>query len=261
MSDVLNKPLPKGCLIFGILLPFVMLMILYAAATGDMVLVEMPFRIIGGWASHALQTLPPFFAKWRSAVFPLGCLVIAVWLTHTFVCRWTKAKRPDLAWRFKYTASIYSLLFLTSAAAIAMSGIVHQFFWLSKEPMIERRGFSERGQLIMQTRNLSQAVYGLANMNGRYPSSLDEVNEYVEMNSYSWCYSKSSDVPEPFILLQPRSIDKLEDDDLMIVSPLITDLNKHAVCYANAAPILVSPEELRDMMKKSQARKISNEDE
>jgi hypothetical protein len=261
MSNVLTKPLPKGCLIFGVLLPFVILIVLYAGATGDMVLIEIPFRIIGGWASHAVETLPPFFAKWRAAVFPVGCLVIAVWLTHSFVRRWAKAKRPDLTWRFKYTVSIYSLLFLTSAAAIAMSGIVHQFFWLSKEPVIEHRGASERASIGLQTRNLSQAVQAIVNMNGRYPSSLDEVNEFMEMESLSWCFNKRNEVPEPFILLQPRSIDKLEDDDLIIVSPLVTSLNKHAVCYANSFPIWISPEELRDLMKKSQARKNSNEDD
>ncbi len=260
MSNVLNKPLPKGCL-FAALLAFVLFILTFLSAGGTLFLLEIPIHLVSGWVFHARETLPPFLEKWRAAVLPVGCLIIAVWLTHSFICRWAKAKRPDLKWRIKYTVSIFSLLFLSSAAAIAMSGIIHQFFWLSKEDVITRRGGSERARVMMHARNLSQATYGFFNMNQRFPGSFDELKEYFGSDDFCWHSEKGGGVPEPFILIQPRSSDKLEDDELLIVSPLITSLDMYVVSYANKNPIFVSPSEFKIIMAKIKKSENSVDDD
>jgi hypothetical protein len=252
MSNILTKPIPKGCLYF-IVMPFLgIFFLLFLGLIDSVFLLEIPFHMLSGWAFHALETLPPFLAKWRSAVLPVGCLIIAVWLTHSFICRWAKIKRPDLKWRIKYTLSIYSLLFLSSAAAIAMSGIVHQFFWLSKEDVIERRGVSDKAILMLTARNLNQAICGSYNMNQRYPHSLDEIVEYYLEPDHHWYSKRGVGVPEPFILIQPRSSDKLEHDEVTLVSPYFHSIDQYAVGFGDGSVRWMKPAMLKRFLNKSE---------
>lgn len=255
MSNVLNKPIPKGCLYF-VIVPFLGIFFLLILGLIDAVfLLEIPFRLICGWVFHVVETIPPFLSKWRAAILPVGCLIIAVWLTHSFVYRWVKAKRPELTWRIKYTVAIFSLLFLSSAAAIAMSGMFHQFFWLSKEDVIERRGVgSEKAMLMMTARNLNQAICGHYNMKQRYPKSFDEIEEYLRPD-YHWYSESGVGVPETFILIQPRSSDKLEDDEVTLVSPYFESMDQYAVGFGDGSVSWIKPAMLKRLLNKSEESK------
>lgn len=250
MSNVLTKPLPKGCL-YGVLLAFVLFLLLLI---GNGVLLQMAFHLVSGWLFHAQETLPPFLAKWRVAVLPMGCLVIAVWLTHSFICRWAKAKRPDFTWQIKYTVSIFLLLFLSSAAAIAMSGIVHQLFWLSKEDVIIRRGI-ERIHIRNETRNLCLFMFHYHQQKGRYPQDWKELETW-DINSYvdGWCL-QIGDVPEPFILLRQTmdngSLEKLP----LVVSPYIQSEDKYVMGYSDGSVRLVEPAMLKRILSESEEPK------
>jgi hypothetical protein len=253
MSNVLNKPIPKGCL-YGIVFPFLgVFILLFLGIINSVFLLEIPFRLICGWVFHVWETLPPFLVKWRVAVFPIGCLFLAGWLTHSFICRWAKAKRPDLKWRIKYTVSIYSLLFLSSAAAIAMSGIVHQFFWLSKEKVITQRSRgSDQGYAMMRTRELCQYMFFYFTENGRYPLTWDELENWNEGHFANGRYLFLGEVPEPFILLNSGSDRQLSSNDPLVLSPYIQSVNRYAIGLGDGTGILVNPEELKKILSEIQ---------
>ncbi len=240
MSNALNKPLPKGCL-YGVLLAFLIIFILiFLGVINSIFLLEIPFRLACGWAFHGLETLPPILSKWRSAVLPIGCLALAGWLTHSFICRWAKAKRPDLQWRIKYTVSIFSLLFLSSAVAIAMSGIVHQFFWLSKERVITHQSrLSDQGYAEMRARELCQYMFFYFQENGRYPHTWDELENWNEDYLVDGRYLFLGEVPEPFILLNSGSDRQLSSNDPLVLSPYIQSVNQYAIGYGDGSVSMI----------------------
>lgn len=250
MSNVLTKPLSKGCN-FVFLIFVGLFLLVFLDAVGGSFLLEIPFRMVCGWLFHVDRTVPPFLEKWRAAVLPLGCLAIAVWLTHSFICRWTKAKRPDLAWRIKYTVSIYSLLFLSSAAAIAMSGIVHQFFWLSKENVIERRSRgSDQAYAIIKARDICQFMNFYHQENGRYPKTWEELESWEDAYFKGFRYMYLGKVAESFILLDGSLDSEPHENKPLVVSPYIQAVDKYAIGFSNESPRLVDAVELKEILKK-----------
>lgn len=120
-------------LLRGFLLTILALFVFVVLLAPSQFILEVPYHLVCGWAFHAWKAIPPFLEKWREGVLPLGCLVLAVLLSNRFIIRWAEKKRPYLTWKMRHTVAMFSLLLLCSGAAIAMSGVVHQAFWLGWE--------------------------------------------------------------------------------------------------------------------------------
>lgn len=196
----------------------------FAGATGSDWLILLPFHVICGWFIHGSKALPHLFGKWQEGILPIGCLLLAAVIAHSFVRRWVDEKFPERTWRVRHTAVVLSLLLLGSAAAIAASGVVHQMFWLANGKVIESNRRADLTEAVNNGRQLMFALYEYQDKNGRYPESFEElvpeIFEYPEsLLRLSWLGRGDGRVPEPWILLKPGFSE--ETIVPVILSPII----------------------------------------
>ncbi len=248
---ILGYPVGK-IVIFAFILFF---LAVFAAGVVGTYMIEIPFRVLCGWAIHGWKALPPFFEKWHAAVLPVGCLLMAFVLAHRFIRRWVEEKRPMLDWRIRHTAAAFSLILLGSAAAIATSGIVHQFFWIAGGKVIES---NRRLHLTVARSNGIQLMLALSefyHQHGRYPRSFDELesDDIVHpeaLKQLMWLELGDGNVPEPWILLRPGSSEIALDEEPVIVSPVIPDEGMVVVGYGVSSVRIIRLENLGDVLGK-----------
>lgn len=232
------------------LMLFIILMILTGGRSAFAV--EIPYHLVCGWALHGWKALPPFFEKWQAAVLPLVCLLMAFVLAHRFVRRWVEENRPTLDWCIRHTAAVYSLILLGSAAAIATSGVVHQFFWLAGGKVIESNRRGELTMAMSNGRQLMMALLDYGNENGRYPHTFEELEmeygEYSGIRRLWWLDTRDGKVPEPWILLRPGSSEVALDDEPVIVSPVIAGEGTVVVGYGDSSVRRIHADKLKEVL-------------
>ena len=207
---------------FLISLIALMLIIILTIFTGGRTafIILIPFHLIFGWALHGWKALPPFLEKWETALLPAGSVILAGILLHRFILRWAKEKRHLLEWRKGHTAAVMSLLLLCSAAAIAASGIVHQFFWLAGGKVIESNTKTDVIKAMINGRQVMLVIREFYVDKGRYPESFGELEgEYGVPRDLWWVETGEGEVPEPFVFLRPGATEIAQDRDALIVSP------------------------------------------
>lgn len=242
--------------VFVLLLALLLFIILTGGRTVFMI--EVPFHLVCGWWIHAWKALPPFLAQWQAAVLPMGCLVLAGVLAHRFIVRWVKEKRPSLGWKGRHTAAVFSLLILCSGAAIATSGIVHQFFWLAGGKVIESNRRMDVTIAMSNGRQLMLALLEFQDTKGSYPQSFEELEADAGEYSYSirrlsWLDTRDGKVPEPWILLRPGSSKVALEDEPVIVSPVIAARGMVVVGYGDSSVRAVPARELAKILETNAA--------
>ena len=236
----------------GFLYGFLLFAIVVLSGGRWVFVILIPFHLLCGWVLHAWKALPPFLAQWQSAVMPLGCLILAGALAHRFIVRWASEKRPTLIWRSRHTAAVFSLLILCSAAAIATSGILHQFFWLAGGKVIESNRRADLTVAVNDGRQLMMALLEFEVEKGRYPHSLEELE--AEMGEYfysirrlTWLDTRDGKVPEPWILLRPGSSEVALGNEPVIVSPVIASRGMVVVGYGDSSVKSMTEEAFRNL--------------
>ena len=94
------------------------------------------------------------------------------------------------------------MLLLGSAAAIALSGVVHQMFWLAGGKVIESNRRGDLTEAMSNGRQLMLALFEYQDKNDRYPESFEEVvpeiiQHPVHLRQLSWLGRGDGRVPEP----------------------------------------------------------------
>jgi hypothetical protein len=223
-------------------------------------IIRLPFHLICGWFIHATKALPHLFGKWQEAVIPIGCLLMAAVIAHRSVRRWVDEKFPERTWRIRHTAGALSLLLLGSAAAIAVSGVVHQMFWLAGGKVIYDNRKSEYLVAMGNGRQLMMALQEFQTEKGRYPQSFEELEtesgEYSGMiRRLSWLDSRDREVPEPWIILHPGSSEAALEDEPVIVSPVISRGSFVMVGYGNSRVMPIRVENLAKLISEIRTEK------
>ena len=223
----------------------VSLFLLLAAGLGLILLFEVPFRLLCGWAVHAWVTLPPLFARWNELLLPAAALGLALFLTDRFV-RWAlAAKGSKLPWRGRHTVAATFLLLLGAAAAIAMSGIVHQMVWLGAEPWWGNGRGMQQTIALDKTRQIAVAIREFEQRNDRYPESLAELDLPRDLLLVP---SRERGVAEPFVYLKPADARKADAGLAVVVSPVLPDRGRVAVGHLSGDAILVQADQLPDLL-------------
>lgn len=235
MSDRPSKRIWKRVLLA---LVWVFVVLLFSFLSSCTLLIETPIHFLLGWLFHAGRVLPPQLADWRALLLPLGCLILAGWLLHRFV-RWSIATKGGLrSWSPGQTISALALLLLGCAAAIAMSGIVHQAVWLFGAPQVVNRGRNiELTLAVNNARNLLFMLQDHHDTNGRYPDSLADLKFDNDIADRILRVAPGSGgLREPFILLHPGRSRIASADEPLIMSPVITSHgDKVAVGYGDGS--------------------------
>lgn len=225
MEAMSGEPPPTGAKVwrerliaFAVLCFFVML----AACSGLLTVIELPLRLLLGWTWHLGQAVPELLPQWPKLLLPLACLALATWLVHRFIRWWLAAKGSAADWRARHTLSATTLVLLGVAAAIALSGVVHQAVWLADAPWWTNRGkFTIRTDATNKIRQLHLAIIDFENEHGRYPDSLAELKTNPTLLSQS---PDLGEPPEPILYLKPREIPEHSDTDdgiAIFVSPFL----------------------------------------
>ncbi|WP_367870280.1 hypothetical protein [Luteolibacter sp. Populi] len=181
--------------------------VIAVAAVGILAAFDIPRHLLTGWVEHLRNTLPDLAAKWPALLPPLLCLAMALPLAHRFLSWLAIGGRENERWKLSHSASLVGLLLLGSAAAIAMSGIVHQLAWLSRRPLMESSRPSLRMAAMIQIRDLLRVVEKFREQHDRYPESLAELGSFdPEAKKLTWIVTGGGKVAERVIYLKPASI-------------------------------------------------------
>jgi hypothetical protein len=218
----------------------VSLLLLLAAGLGLILLFEVPFRLLCGWAVHAWVTLPPLLPRWNELLLPLGALGLALFLTDRFI-RWAlAAKGSERAWQGRHTVAATFLVLLGAAAAIAMSGIVHQMVWLGGERWWGN-GRSQVTVAMSHTRQIIMWIHDFEEQNGRYPESLADLDLPVGLRAVP---SREQGLQEPFVYLKPTESPSAGEELLVLVSPLLPDSDRVVVGYLSGTTTAIQADQL-----------------
>ena len=200
------------------------LLLLFAVCSGLITALELPLRLLLGWIWHLAPAVPLLLPQWPKLLLPLAGLALATWLVHRFIRWWLTAKGKALDWRARHTVSATSLVLLGAAAAIALSGVVHQAVWLADAPWWTNRGrFVERTEAAHKIRQLHIAIIEFEDGHGRYPDSLAEL-DLKENPQLLHQAPASGEPPEPILYLKPREalVHREGDNGIaMLISPLL----------------------------------------
>ena len=196
--------------------------VMFLVCSGLITALELPLRLLLGWIIHLGNSIPALVPQWHKLLLPLGCLALATWLVHRFIRWWISANGSAIAWRARHTISATLLVLLGSAAAIALSGVVHQAVWLLDAPWWVNRGrFMIRTEATNKIRQLHLAILDFETEHGRYPDSLAEVKTNRQLLYQS---PDRGEPPEPILYLKPREAPVHSDtneDIALLVSPLL----------------------------------------
>ena len=238
-SDRTNPRSLVGRVFSSILRILLLMIILFVVGmlTSSFSWIEIPVHIVIGWAFHAWQNFPRLFPLWTSVLIPLACLIIAGYLFHRFIHWWIHAKALNSKWKPSQSATVIGLLLLASSAAIAMSGITHQFAWLMSEPWTENRGRrAELTNAVSNTRQLMLALLEYQERQGRLPDSLLKLQTEEQLpRSLFWVKPGKNDAPEPFVLLQAGKALPSNPEEPVIISPAIGSDRKIAVGFSDCS--------------------------
>ena len=230
----------------------------FGALTGLITLLEAPLRLFFGWAVHAWVTLPPLLPRWKELLLPLAAAGLALWMADRFI-RWAlAAKRSELRWQGRHTLSATFLLLLGSAAAIAMSGIVHQVAWLGGETWwAGGRPVIQRTVAMANARQILLALEDFEEKNGRYPDSLAELDLPSSLRVLP---PRQNGLPEPFVYLKPKDPLPEGDEQVVIVSPVLPDLDKVCVGYLSGTVASLQAAELSKLLDASRSQTSPDHD-
>lgn len=219
-----------------ILLATIVLFLL-CVLTSSISLIEIPVHFLIGWVFHAWQHLPRLLPQWSGILLPAACILIAGFMTHRFILWWIHTKALATRWQPAQTITSIALLLLASGAAIAMSGITHQFAWLMSEPWTENRGRrSELADAVNKARQVMLALTEYETSHGRLPDSLQQLRSSQEFSErIFWVKPGRNDPPEPFVLLHAGKALPFQQDEPVIISPAIGPDSKFVVGFSDCS--------------------------
>lgn len=219
-----------------------------SALVGLLLLWEVPFRVAFGWVFHALTILPRLLPRWPELLFPVACLAATVWLAHRFLGWWFAARGRPLLWRAGHSAAAVFLLVLGSGAAIAISGIAHQLFWLSQDRLLSDGWPRDRTAILSYCRQLSVAVEEFRTTKGRLPASMQELE--AEFGLKTRIDPGAGRPEESFVLVAGRSeMPGRPGDPPWILSPRVRNSDRYVVVFESGSCGLVYQREVEEWLQ------------
>lgn len=249
-----KPPSPKGGCSgrsLGIVLFLVFIFVLLPGF-GNTSLGEILFHLLAGSILHAKRNLPNLSDQWSGLIPPLCCLVIAFCMFHRFVVWWLHEKAPEVNWKQRHSWFALGILLGICAAAIAMSGITHQSAWLAGESWLETRGMKGiRASAVTNAKILGLALFEYHNSHGRYPATLDELEETCEsVQRFTRMPAMRNGPPEPFLFLKPGATESAGSNEILLISPYIPESNCWVVSFGDHSVRPIKETELNELLTK-----------
>lgn len=154
------------------------------------------YHIGFGWLFHLRHNLGQIHWNIGTLLLSIGAAAGAIALLHRML-------RPH--WSIRQTTTVSAIFLTTCAAAIAMTGIIHQLAWLARSPVFVRRGMpSHRMMALFHGKQIALRMLELSSED-IYPSSIEELTHKYPLNPDIFTFQPvpGSQIRERFILLTP----------------------------------------------------------
>lgn len=240
----------RGCRKVFFPLTAMAMMVLVSAAAGLLLLWELPLRVLFGWAFHAWELFPRLLPRWAELLFPLACLLASVWLAHRFLRWWSATKGRAIAWRPAHSAAVILLLLFGSAAAIAISGIAHQLFWLSQDKLLTNGRATERTVITNHSRQLWSCMEEFRAAKGRLPESMQELESEFAGRLKARIDPGSGRPGEPFLLVAGRGEMPTRRGEIpWILSPRVRNSSQYIMVFESGACAIIYEGEVEKWLR------------
>lgn len=217
---------------------------------------ELPYHLVAGCVLHANRALSHFATDlprlMSAAILPSLATVVALWGTHRLVLWWRRATGRDRGWRFTHTALAGLLVLLGSAAAIALSGVLHELAWLPQGKVIRSNIRSASTAARSDARQLGLCLFEYETEHGKYPSSLQELESFATpatLKRLMFVELEDPAPPEPFILLRPGQSASGNPGRILLVSPLMSEEDGFAALKMDNSVTRLNAAEFAEVVK------------
>ena len=200
-NDIPEKPAfsrrPVGKL--GLLLILLPIGVFISILSGATLWLDVLYRLACGWISFLLVNINSLTLNWEMLGCGIGALAFGTLGLHRLIL-WLRRGNP---WKWAWTLSITALTLMLFAASIAMTGIIHQLGWMTREPLTQR---NNRAHITLNISNAKQIFYLLIEYddeNGMMPQSLEEFKHkgYTGNLHTLQFHPEGGQPPEPWIFL------------------------------------------------------------
>lgn len=230
MSEPEHPKTKRGCVPWcvGGVVGLVLLLLFLPMIARDVWLFQLPYHLVAGCVLHANRALSHFATDlprlMSAAILPSLATVVALWGSHRLVLWWRRATGKGGGWRFTHTTLAGLLLLLGSAAAIALSGVLHELAWLPQGKITSSNYGMTRTMAVSDARMLGLSLFEYENEHGTYPSSLLDLEktEYAPPKLRRMMFvDRPSYPPEPFIYLKSGKAMGANPSGLLMISPVL----------------------------------------
>ncbi|MCB1235125.1 MAG: hypothetical protein KDM91_08650 [Verrucomicrobiae bacterium] len=170
--------------------------LIWLALTGLLLLVP---DIFAGWYSFMVREFPRI--TWNG--FAVAQAVFAFGITmggfHYLATVFSGRRRR---WRWRWTVGFNGMLLLLFAAAISMTGIVHQAAWLSREPLV-----TNKNRALEPCWEILRTIETFKSTHGRHPRELSELKVKERKLTEYFAEIFSEEYLTKWIYLPPRDGD------------------------------------------------------
>ena len=166
----LKKLVSLGCAMLISLSIFFIILVLLSW----LFLAEALFHFLLGWLFFLKKNLTSL--EWNFEM--LACGIVALILATFGLHRLLIWLRKQSAWKASWTISISALMLTLFGASIAMTGIIHQFGWLIREPFLQSSGDGIHN--LMNLKTISSMLFLYEGEHGELPENLEALEEFEE---------------------------------------------------------------------------------
>ena len=233
----------RGCLpkVLWTLAILVVAFLFLMAAVRNAWILELPYHLIAGCVLHGNRAVSHFAADlprlMMAAIFPLVATTIALWGAHRLILWWRLANENKTGWHFKHTALAGSLVLLGAAAAIALSGILHEAAWLPQGKVIQSNRRTTLTVAVSNARQLGLMLFEYETENGTYPSSLLDLEKLatdsVSLRRMMFVDLDTPGPPEPFVLLKGGVATGIIPSGIVMIGPQMPENGDFVVLKAD----------------------------
>ncbi|GAA5483457.1 hypothetical protein Hsar01_02690 [Haloferula sargassicola] len=185
------------------------------------------WHLATGWIRHPWVNFPHLDWDPLTLALSIGSATLAIFLLHRFI-------RRHWAQRFSVTLRIAATLLTATAAAIAMTGIVHELAWLGRSKVITTNHRFSKTHTVSSARQLHLILTELAE-EGVFPRTVEEIVEFypAALPVISYRIESENDRREPFSLLQPGADLRKLPPRTPVIAAFGLEESRHLIVYAD----------------------------
>lgn len=191
-------------LIYGCLFAWLFFLLVLVSVVPP--LFDLVLHLMTGWLRHLLVNVPHI--GWDLTTITLGLVsgLVATFLTHRLI-RYFRGS----TWTLRRTLTTVGLFLAATAAAVGMTGIVHELAWLARTPIFESSRATGRVMAMNNGKQLWLAMLEAEHETGAYPASMEQLVEWMQADPHDgdshWDLTTyqvpGSTIKQQFVLLQP----------------------------------------------------------